>query len=287
MLIDLHTHSAASDGTQSPGDLVREAADVGVDVLGLTDHDTTAGWAEAERAALESGIALVRGAELSTRTGATSVHLLSYLHDPADVPLLAALERSRTARVRRAEAIVANLARDVDLTWADVAAQVAPGATVGRPHIADALVAAGAAPSRDAVFAGLLGEGSPYVVHYDVPTPQEMIGLVLAAGGVPVLAHPFAHLRGASLTAEQLIELAACGLMGVEVDHRDHAQEDRIALRGLARELDLVVTGSSDYHGTGKRNRLGENGTAPDQLAAVLERGRLPLVDGRPAGRRG
>ncbi|PWD50323.1 phosphatase [Serinibacter arcticus] len=278
MPIDLHTHSSASDGTQSPRELVAAAAAAGIDVLGLTDHDTTAGWDEAAQAAHEAGIALVRGAELSTRTGWTSVHLLSYLHDPQDEPLAAALTRSRTARVRRAEAIVANLARDFPIDWHDVLAQVAPGATVGRPHIADALVAVGAAPTRDAVFASILGDGSPYVVHYDVPTPEEMIALVLAAGGVPVIAHPFAHLRGASLDADGIAALAAVGLVGIEVDHRDHSGADRAALRDLARELDLVVTGSSDFHGTGKLNRLGENITNPDALAAIAERGRLAVL---------
>lgn len=278
MLIDLHTHSSASDGTQTPRDLVHEAAAAGIEVLALTDHDTTAGWDEAAAAARETGISLVRGAELSTRTGWVSVHLLSYLHDPGDEALAAALTRSRTARVRRAEAIVANLARDFPIDWHDVLAQVAPGATVGRPHLADALVAAGAAATRDEVFASILGDGSPYVVHYDVPTPQEMIALVLAAGGVPVLAHPFAHLRGASLDADGVAALAAAGLVGIEVDHRDHDGADRAALRDLARELDLVVTGSSDYHGTGKLNRLGENTTSPESLSQILERGRLDLL---------
>lgn len=278
MPIDLHTHSSVSDGTQTPTELVRAAAAAGIDVIGLTDHDTTAGWDEAATAARECGIALVRGAELSTRTGWTSVHLLSYLHDPTDAALASALTLSRTARVRRAETIVDRLGRDFPLTWRDVSAQVAPGATVGRPHIADALVAVGAAPSRDAVFADILGDGSPYVVPFEMPTPREMIALVLAAGGVPVLAHPFAHLRGASLDAGQIAELAAVGLVGLEVDHRDHDERDRAALRDLARELDLVVTGSSDFHGTGKLNRLGENTTAPASLEAIAERGRLEVL---------
>jgi len=276
--IDLHTHSTASDGTTSPGDVVREAARVGLDVVALTDHDTTAGWAEAARAAREVGIGLVRGTEVTCRGEGTTVHLLSYLQDPTVPGLADRLERSRGARVTRARRMTELLARDYELTWADVLAHTPGGATVGRPHLADALVTLGAARDRTDAFERILYSGGPYSVPYDVPTPHEGVALVLAAGGVPVLAHPAAGRRGAILSDEQIASLARAGLVGLEVDHRDHDEGERTRLLGLARDLDLLVTGSSDYHGAGKPNRLGEHTTHADALESILERGREPLV---------
>lgn len=278
MRADLHTHSTASDGTLPPGAVVREAAALGLDVVGLTDHDTVHGWAEAAQAAREAGIALIRGAEISTRTRRASVHLLSYLHDDADQALAAALEDARTARVRRAHEMIRRLTERYDLTWAEVQAVTPPGATVGRPHLADALVAKGVARDRDAVFASILYNGGPFDVPYDSPTPARAIALILGAGGVPVIAHPAAGRRGATLGDEELAALVAVGLAGLEVDHRDHTAAERAHLRGLARELGVFVTGSSDYHGSGKLNRLGENLTAADVVEQIAGRGRLLVI---------
>ncbi len=204
MRIDLHTHSDASDGTESPAEVMAAAAAAGLDVVALTDHDTTRGWAEAEVAAREHGVALVRGVELSCRHDGRSLHLLSYLHDPADPVLLAEADRVRAARTDRAHAMVDLLSRDYPLTWADVEEQTGADATVGRPHIADALVALGVVPDRSAAFADILATGSPYWVPHHAIRLVDAISLVLEAGGVPVLAHPGAVDRGRAVSEAEV-----------------------------------------------------------------------------------
>ncbi|WP_250447489.1 PHP domain-containing protein [Actinotalea sp. C106] len=278
MRIDLHTHSTVSDGTDTPAQVVAAAARAGLDVLALTDHDTTAGWAEAAAAVPEHGVALVRGEEISCRAAGTSVHLLSYLHDPADAALLAEGERTRTARLERARHIVARIAVDHELTWGDVEAQTAEGTTVGRPHIADALVARGHVTDRSAAFASILATDSPYYVPHHAPDAVLAVELVRAAGGVPVLAHPGARARGSVVPDDVVAAMVEAGLLGVEVGHRDHDDADRARLAALADRLGLLVTGSSDYHGQGKPNRLGESTTSPEVLARIEELGRIAVV---------
>lgn len=278
MRIDLHTHSHVSDGTDAPAELLAAAAEAGLDVVALTDHDTTLGWAEAEAAAHEHGVALVRGAEISCRVDGMSVHLLSYLHDPADPGLLGEGERTRTERSRRARAIVDLLAADLDLTWADVEAQTVEGTTLGRPHIADALVAKGHVPDRSAAFTSLLAAGSRYYVPHYAPDVVHAVGLVRAAGGVPVLAHPGAVGRGRIVSEAVIDRMVEAGLAGIEVFHRDHDDAQRQRLLEVARSRGLLVTGSSDYHGRGKPNVLGECTTAPEVLEAIEAQGRLTVV---------
>ncbi|GEN80672.1 PHP domain-containing protein [Actinotalea fermentans] len=278
MRVDLHTHSRVSDGTDRPADVVAAAARAGLDVVALTDHDTTRGWAEAEAAAVRHGVALVRGAELSCRADHASVHLLAYLHDPDDAALLAEGERIRRSRVERAREMVDRIAADHPLTWDDVLAQTQPGTTVGRPHIADALVAVGLVTDRGAAFASMLATGSPYYVPYYATALLPAVRMVRAAGGVPVLAHPGAAARGRVISDDTIRAAAHAGLAGLEVDHRDHTPAQRERLSALAVELGLLVTGASDYHGAGKPNRLGEHTTSPEVLAAVVAQGRLPLV---------
>ena len=281
-VIDLHTHSAASDGTDPPRKVMEDAAAAGLTVVALTDHDTTAGWDEAAEAALEHGIALVRGAEISTRaataTGSVSVHVLGYLHDPTHPDLLGELEKTRESRLGRARRMTELLGQDFPITWDDVLARTEDGATVGRPHLADALVALGVVASRDEAFATMLHPGAPYYVPYYAPDTVATVRAVRAAGGVPVMAHPGADARGRVVEETTIEELAAAGLAGLEADHRDHTPETRARLRDLAATLGLLVTGSSDYHGTGKPNRLGENTTAPEVLAAIEEEGLLGVV---------
>ncbi|UTT66817.1 PHP domain-containing protein [Janibacter sp. CX7] len=269
-MIDLHTHSARSDGTDAPGELVRQAAGAGLTTVALTDHDTTVGWEEAAQAAAEHGVALVRGAELSTRHQGRSVHLLAYLFDPQDAALAEEMRRMRDDRVPRLQRIVEYMAADgFDITWDDVLAQADGPASLGRPHLADALVAKGLAPDRNAVFADWLHNGSRYYeAHYAVGT-EEAVRLVRAAGGVPVVAHPFAAKRQRSLDADDVARLVDAGLLGLEADHRDHDDAGRRLARELAAEHDLLVTGSSDFHGDGKTNRLGENTTDPEVLARL------------------
>ncbi|MDJ0355617.1 PHP domain-containing protein [Paenarthrobacter sp. PH39-S1] len=270
MRIDLHTHSNVSDGTQPPAVLLAAARDAGLDALALTDHDTTDGWAEASTAAREVGVALVPGMEVSCRTAeGISVHLLSYLHDPAHPGLLEEITKAKDARLSRAERMVERLAEDYPLNWDDVTQHMAPGATVGRPHIADALVAVGVVADRSEAFASILTSHSHYYVSHYAPDPMRAIELVRAAGGVPVFAHPVASARGRVVGEQTFRDMIDAGLLGVEVDHRDNPEQGKAWLRALAARHALLVTGSSDYHGLGKPNRLGENLTAPEVLARI------------------
>jgi predicted metal-dependent phosphoesterase TrpH len=278
MLIDLHTHSTASDGTESPAGLVRAAAAAGLDVVALTDHDTTAGWAEAAEAA-PPGLTIVRGAEISCRYKDVSLHLLGYLFDAEHTALAAELARVRASRVPRAQEMVDRLrASGVAVSWSEVLDQVEPGATVGRPHIADALVRSGVVRDRSEAFAGPLNSRSPNYVRHRSLDPVAAIRAVRAAGGVPVLAHPFARHRGKVLDDGAIAAMAEAGLAGLEVHHRDHGPDDVVRLQRLARGLGLLQTGSSDYHGAGKANRLGENTTSPQTYEAILAQA------GRPPG---
>ena len=271
MLADLHTHSTASDGTLSPGDVVRAAADAGLDVVALTDHDTYRGWPDAA-AAGETGVRLVRGIEISCVDAHISVHLLGYLPDPTYAPLLAELERARSSRETRMARMVDLMAADgIPVTLAEVWAEAGgPSTTVGRPHLADALVTKGLAPDRSAAFATFLGRGSPYYVGHYAVDAVDAVRLVRAAGGVPVMAHPFAEVRG-RIVADGVIErMAAAGLAGLEADHPDHTPEQAAHARAVAEDLGLLVTGSSDFHGSGKPNRLAERTTSHEVLDALL-----------------
>jgi predicted metal-dependent phosphoesterase TrpH len=271
MRIDLHTHSSASDGTQSPAGVVGSAAEAGLDVLALTDHDTTSGWREAGAAAMRHGIALVRGIEVSCQHQGVSIHLLGYLQDPAAPGLLAELSRSRQSRETRAQRIVERLSEDVPLHWDDVLEQIEPGATIGRPHIADAMVAKGIVASRDLAFVTYLRNGSPYNVPHYAPDPVLAVSLVGEAGGVAVMAHPFASSRGRVVDDSVVEAMASAGMAGLELNHRDHSADQVRHGLELAASLDLFVTGSSDYHGAGKSNRLGENTTDPAVLQRIEE----------------
>jgi predicted metal-dependent phosphoesterase TrpH len=267
---DLHTHSTASDGTESPAELLRSAAAAGLDIVALTDHDTTRGWDEA-LSAVPNGLRLVPGAELSCAYDGVNLHLLAYLFDPTHPELVEEMAMALDDRVPRAKAIVAKLAEGgYPITWDLVLQQLQTGATVGRPHIADTLVAAGVVPDRTAAFDELLHDGSPYFVgHYYVDAIRA-VRLVRQAGGVPVFAHPAAARRGRTVSDEAIAAMAGAGLAGLEVDHRDNPPEARDRLRGVAADLGLLVTGASDYHGSGKPNRLGEHTTDPEVVEALL-----------------
>ncbi|MFF7713919.1 PHP domain-containing protein [Streptomyces sp. NPDC007988] len=272
MRIDLHTHSTASDGTDTPAELVRSAAAAGLDVVALTDHDTVGGHAEAI-AALPEGLTLVTGAELSCRTDGVGLHMLAYLFDPAEPELARERELVRDDRVPRARAMVGKLRElGVPVTWEQVS-RIAGEGSVGRPHVATALVELGVVPDVSAAFTPdwLANGGRAYVEKHELD-PFEAVRLVKAAGGVTVFAHPLAVKRGDVVSEDVIARLAEAGLDGIEVDHMDHDEPTRARLRGLAAELGLLPTGSSDYHGSRKTCQLGDYTTDPEVYGEITRR---------------
>ncbi|EOM77382.1 PHP domain-containing protein [Rhodococcus rhodnii] len=274
MRIDLHAHSSESDGTDSPARLVAAAAEAGLDVVAITDHDTTAGW-EAAAAARPDSLTLVRGMEMSCAGRGEDgfdvpVHLLAYLFDPAAPAFAAERERLRAERVDRIRAMAtrmrsAGLAIDPDRILAEA------GPSVGRPHLARALIDAGVVDSVADAFRGPLSTSSEfYVDKIDTPL-ADAVAMVADAGGVAVVAHPRARSRGRLMDLAQIAELVPDGLRGIEVHHPDHSAADVAVLDALADELDLVVTGSSDYHGSNKTIPLGAFTTAPEQYARLVD----------------
>jgi hypothetical protein len=282
--IDLHAHTTASDGTDSPAELVRAAVEAGLDVVAVTDHDTTAGWTEA-LAARPAGLTIVPGLEMSCvhhdpDGRRVSLHLLAYLVDPDDAAITAEWARLRESRRTRAETMVGRLVADgYPISWAQVHALAGDGA-VGRPHIGRALVASGVAPDVETAFSQLLSSRQPYYVRKVDTDVFEALRLVRAAGGLPVFAHPIARRRGPVVDDAVVAAMADAGLVGLEVDHPDHDADDRAHAARLGRELGLLGTGSSDYHGSNKRNRLGAELTDPFVYEQLLA---LPAA-GRPVG---
>jgi len=261
-MIDLHTHTTCSDGTDTPFALVKKALAAGITTLAITDHDSTAGWGEAITA-IQPQIELVLGAEISCLThDGISVHMLGLLFDGEDRAIQQLLSDSRDTRIPRMRTMVQLLQADgIQISLDDVYKAMPEGATLGRPHLADALVANGVVASRDEAFLNLLNNGSKYYVTHAAPTPVDAIKTIRSAGGVAVIAHPFASRRGQVLDASSFADLVAAGLNGIEVHHRDQNAEEQASLLAIARELNLVITGASDYHGTGKHNGLAENVT--------------------------
>jgi predicted metal-dependent phosphoesterase TrpH len=272
--IDLHTHSNRSDGTDPVPVLMTHAQQAGLDVIALTDHDTADGWVEARQAAEELGIGFVPGIEISCKLNGISVHLLAYLPDPSYPALANDLQVIRDGRSDRIPTIVARLnSIGVPLTVEEVLAQATGTPSVGRPHVADALVANGTVANRSEAFDRFLADGRPgHVSHYAIE-PGHAIDLVREAGGVPVIAHPWGRSSYKVMDAERIAQLVADhGLAGIEVDHQDHSPESRTALRAIANDLGIIYTGSSDHHGIGKIDHdLGVNTTEPEQFQRLLD----------------
>ncbi|MFD6817547.1 PHP domain-containing protein [Microbacterium sp. NPDC059771] len=269
---DLHLHSNHSDGTESPAEVMRQVYAHGVRTAALTDHDRTTGWTEAGDAAVALGMTFLPGMELSAKHEWRSVHVLGYLFDPDDAALSAETNRIRDDRIGRAERIVRNIGRDYDLQWDDVVAQTTLDATVGRPHIADALVARGIVRDRTEAFDGILHPREGYYEPHYAPDPLTAVRLITAAGGVAVIAHPVTAGRDRMMPVAYIERLIDAGLGGFEVDHRENTAQGKRMLRELAARHDLIVTGSSDYHGSGKPNRPGENTTAEDMVQRLIDR---------------
>ncbi|OIU87794.1 PHP domain-containing protein [Microbacterium sp. AR7-10] len=269
---DLHLHSNHSDGTEPPAVVMRQAHGHGIRTAALTDHDRTTGWQEAGDAAVSLGMTFLPGMELSAKHEWRSVHVLGYLFDPDDPDLVAETDRIRSDRVGRAERIVRSIGRDYDLGWDDVLAQTTPDATVGRPHIADALVARGIVRDRTEAFEGILHPREGYYEPHYAPDPLAAVRLITRAGGVAVIAHPVTAGRDRMMPLTYIERLIDEGLAGFEVDHRENTAEGKRRLRQIAARHDLIVTGSSDYHGAGKPNRPGENTTSDEMVARIVER---------------
>jgi predicted metal-dependent phosphoesterase TrpH len=269
-VIDLHTHSLASDGTDAPGELINKAHARGISVLGLMDHDTVAGWDEAI-SYLRPGMSLVLGSEISCQTlDGTSVHMLGMLFDRENSALAEVLSTTRDNRLTRMNRIIARLNEaGFEISIEDVLAQLAPGATLGRPHLADALIAKKIVASRDEAFTELLHNNSKYYISHYSPTPEDAIRLIKQAGGVAVIAHPLASLRGRTVSIDSFKSMVEAGLDGIEISHRDQSEDERQLLREVVEQYDIIATGSSDYHGNGKLNQLAEFTTTPEDFEAL------------------
>jgi hypothetical protein len=273
MRIDLHTHTLRSDGTLTPTGLLEHAAEVGLDVVAITDHDNADGWDEAVQAARSTGVRLIRGMEISCRHQGRPVHLLGYLMDPTLPELDEELHALVEGRERRLPRMIERLnAVGVEITEADVRAVASTARAIGRPHVADALVRRGVVTDRGEAFATLLGPGGPGYVERRAADLQTMIDMVTRAGGVSVIAHPWARRQGRTRwTTADFERFARWGLAGVEVDHQDHDAGAREELRAITGDLGLVATGSSDFHGEGKvAHDLGCNTTDPEELERLL-----------------
>jgi predicted metal-dependent phosphoesterase TrpH len=270
--IDLHTHSSVSDGTETPTELVEAAIEAGLSTVALTDHDSTAGWNEAFAAASGTGLTIIPGMELSTNHGPASVHMLAYLFNALDGGIIAETAQIRDGRLHRAERIVEKISADYDITWDDVLAESSDGSTLGRPHIADALVRKGIVETRSAAFQTILHWRGGYYEKYYAPSPLKGVRMIVQAGGVPVLAHPATYGRYRPMEDAFIGQLADEGLFGLEVGHRDNTDEGKERLLVLAKRFGLEITGSSDYHGEGKPNRLAENTTSPEVLEKLIAR---------------
>jgi len=272
-MIDLHTHSLASDGTDTPGDLINKAHASGISVLGLMDHDTVAGWDEAINY-LRPGMSLVLGSEISCQTlDGVSVHMLGMLFDRENSALAETLAKTRDNRLTRMNRIIDRLNEaGYEISIEEVLAQLAPGATLGRPHLADALIAKKLVSSRDEAFAELLHNNSKYYISHYSPTPEDAIKLIKQAGGVAVIAHPLASLRGRTVSIDSFKSMVDAGLDGIEISHRDQSEDERELLRQVVSQYDIIATGSSDYHGNGKLNQLAEFTTKPEDFEALEAR---------------
>lgn len=268
--IDLHTHSNRSDGTFEPAEVVRLAAERALDVVALTDHDTTDGLAEAFTTGSVVGVEVVPGVEFSAEFDGQSVHVLCYWMDPQDAALQLELRRLREDRFRRGELMVDKL-RDLGLPVGfDRVRAIAGDATIVRPHIAQAMVEAGVVATEKEAFERYIGDGGPAHVAKHALDPVDAVALIDGAGGVCALAHPGMWGDQSSVPVDLIERMAAAGMRGLEVDHPDHTPEVRERYRTLAGRLGLIATGGSDCHGTRYDPvRLGTSLCEPEAFAAL------------------
>lgn len=271
---DIHTHSVYSDGTTQVNEIARLAAMSGLPGFALTDHDTVAGWEQARKAAAQYGLDFLPGVELDTKFGQVDMHLLGYGFDPEQGGMQTKLDQLQQARASRIEQMVVNLAADYEISLTQLQQRVL--GTVGRPHIADELMRLGVVPDRATAFATILHKDSKYYVAKQSFHTLEAVRLIVAAGGVPVLAHPAAIRHKHLLTAEQLAQLVAAGLQGIELRHPENCPAKLAEIMRFVPDFDLLITGSSDFHGAGKSNRVGDCTTPAEIIAEIRARCVLP-----------
>lgn len=277
---DIHCHTAFSDGTETPATLAEQSKALGLKGVAISDHDTTAGWPEAEAAAHRVSLPLLCGTEITATDENVSVHMLGYQYDPTNQHITDLFANTRAARLQRTQRMVELLSRDYPITWRSVLAQVKEGSktTIGRPHIADALVSAGVYRTRSEAFADAVSASSKYYIPTPSPTSHEVVAAVKGAGGVILIAHAGDVSRNRRLLSDDQIEaLISEGLDGLEVWHRGNSPEQRERLLTICRRHQLLVTGGSDWHGKGKPNKLGENLTDEATVEEIVHRGVLPL----------
>ena len=274
MRYDLHTHSNRSDGALPPAEVVARAKQVGIDGIALTDHDTTSGLEEAFAAGAEHGIDVLPGCEVSAGWKGGPVHMLAYFMDVDYPPWVEELRWITDDRVLRAEKMVERLNELGSPVSMDRVREIAGGASVGRPHVAQAMVDAGTVSTTlEAFTEEWIADGGRAYIPKRVMSPQDTVSLVKAAGGVAVMAHPVWIERDGRGGSEGLIEeCAALGMAGLEIEHPDHDEEERKRLRAIAKRLDLIITASSDFHGNKHGGGMGENVCGPDVVEALRAR---------------
>ena len=244
--VDLHIHSTASDGRLTPADIVREAAGRGLTFIALADHDSIDGVASAQAAACAfPGLKVIPGVEISTDVAEGEVHVLGYFIDYTDAEFNAALDRFKKSRLQRGQKMVAKLNKlGINIDWQRVT-EIASGSSIGRPHIAQAMLEKGYITSFKQAFSEYLGHNRPAYVEREKMTPKEAVALIIKAEGLPVLAHPSTLTDPEAMT----IELKDAGLVGIEAYYNGYTTEEISRLVGLAEKYNLIITGGSDYHG--------------------------------------
>lgn len=273
---DLHCHTTYSDGTKTPQDLIKIAKKLNIEGVAITDHDTTSGWDDFQKAASKENMPVLYGSEITAEDHGISVHMLAYQYNPEDNLVTKMFATTRKRRIDRTRAMVERMSKDYPITWEDVLAQASYGelTTIGRPHIADALVAAGIFETRSQAFAGPISPHGPYYIPTPSPNVYEVIEAVKHAGGVSVIAHPADYSRNSILLSDnQIISYAHSGLNGLEVYHRGNSLTQRQRLLKIAKDYNLLITGGSDWHGDGKPNLLGEEITGRETVNKILKLG--------------
>jgi predicted metal-dependent phosphoesterase TrpH len=269
---DLHTHSAHSDGTNSIAQNVALAGERDLAGIGITDHDTTAGFEEAEAAAVGTDLEIIPGIEFSAEYQGASLHVLGYWVDPTNEALRDEISRLHDARFRRGELMIEKLqALGYPISFERVR-EIAGGDLIARPHIAEAMVEAGIVADEKQAFDEFISDDGPAYVPKHALDPVDALELIGNAAGVCVLAHP-GMWRGSDSVPDELIErMASAGMVGLEVDHPDHDESHRAKYGAMAKRLDLVPTGASDCHGARYDYRMGSDTTPADRYAELRRR---------------